>query len=276
MSTEIRERLIALPPTLPDRPDRFEVVRHRVRRRRRRQVAGASLVAVVAVGIGAPVVVASLDDGGAARDGGGIATQSPTTPEVPATPVPTTPVPTAEQTTTSGEPGDDEQVALAEIVTTDGTGSATVDLGDRPAEATGVSVDVICTGAGTIRFTGYGTSNSCPGAEPERAGRLDRFNVLALDSGQDTIEITARAGVTWRVATTYVQTVFTPAPTNANGQTYGNQNEHGTPDLIGVIASNRASGYVYADAYNNPPVGVSRIPVYLSDGLTQVGTFKIG
>ena len=35
---------------------------------------------------------------------------------------------------------------------------------------------------------------------------------------------------------------------NARGQTYGVQNQHGTPDLIAVIATNHHTGYVCASS----------------------------
>lgn len=72
---------------------------------------------------------------------------------------------------------------------------------------------------------------------------------------------------------------------NANGQTHGVANDNGTPDLIAAIATNGKTGYVYAHDLEQPaptalqsgtPPGQTRtIPVYTSDGHTEIGQFLI-
>ena len=63
-------------------------------------------------------------------------------------------------------------------------------------------------------------------------------------------------------------------------------NDNGTPDLIAAIATNGKTGYVYAhDLQTTAPtalqtgilLGETRtIPVYTSDGHTEIGQFLIG
>jgi hypothetical protein len=83
-----------------------------------------------------------------------------------------------------------------------------------------------------------------------------------------------------------------PWPTNARGQTYGSDAdanaETGEPDLIAAYATNGKQGYVLRTDVELPPpsnpseaiaqntVGPRTIPVYLSDGVTQIGVFVIG
>ena len=71
----------------------------------------------------------------------------------------------------------------------------------------------------------------------------------------------------------------------AHGQTYGVANDNGTPDLIAAIATNGKSGYVYARdleqpapttlQFGTPPGQTRTIPVYTSDGHTEIGQFLI-
>ena len=85
-----------------------------------------------------------------------------------------------------------------------------------------------------------------------------------------------------------------PFPTNANGQTYGSDTNanslRDSPDLVAVAGDCGAAGYVKATDLNGPqptsPADALRIqkeqqasppvlPVYLSDGTTQVDTFTL-
>lgn len=83
-------------------------------------------------------------------------------------------------------------------------------------------------------------------------------------------------------------------PTNADGQTYGKAPDaksfEDRPDLIEAVATNGAVGYVLkSDAYLPAPETAEEalemtkaslrgreIPVYGSDGVTQIGVFKMG
>lgn len=77
---------------------------------------------------------------------------------------------------------------------------------------------------------------------------------------------------------------------NENGQTYGSASseEDELPDLIAVIAENGKQGYVYKEDFTgempkSPDEAAELpkesdnivIPVYESDGTTEIGTYKI-
>jgi hypothetical protein len=78
--------------------------------------------------------------------------------------------------------------------------------------------------------------------------------------------------------------------TNENGQTFGQWGESVEAALVEAIATNGQIGYVYAKDLAGPEVEGSLtpekaaqlqpaarlIPVYLEDGVTQIGEFKVG
>ena len=96
------------------------------------------------------------------------------------------------------------------------------------------------------------------------------------------------------VTTTYAAVTTTAWGVNASGQTYGVQNQHGTPDLIAGEATNHRDGYIYATQLNagdcshvkTPKAAVActkahagkvrTIPVYTQNGKTKIGTFITG
>ena len=80
-------------------------------------------------------------------------------------------------------------------------------------------------------------------------------------------------------------------PVNDSGQTYGVQGDSPVaPDLVRVMATNGKEGYAFstelqgpqptspADAAKNfsTPRPSRQVPVYLSDGKTQIGVFQVG
>lgn len=80
-------------------------------------------------------------------------------------------------------------------------------------------------------------------------------------------------------------------PMNSRGQTYGITTDNQEPDLVRVVATNNKVGYSLRTELNGPTpsspeealrwqaeqAGKSRvIPVYESDGVTQIGVFRIG
>jgi len=75
MSDDIVGRLRALPPDLPDRPDRFDQVRGRVLGRRRRRSVVAAVAATVVLSVAIPLWTTSVD-------GGNLATGPLTCPQV--------------------------------------------------------------------------------------------------------------------------------------------------------------------------------------------------
>ena len=86
-------------------------------------------------------------------------------------------------------------------------------------------------------------------------------------------------------------------PVNANGQTYGIEDEHGTPDLIEAVGENEIYGYVkrtdlldegdfigtLEDARDYDKKRLNKeeqneykvIPLYKNDGITIIGKFRI-
>ncbi|MFF1876883.1 hypothetical protein [Leifsonia sp. NPDC058230] len=100
----------------------------------------------------------------------------------------------------------------------------------------------------------------------------------------------------WTATLTWVSARTTAWAKNASGQTYGVQNEKGTPDLIAVTATNGKDGYVYgkdldeidgttaSKSFTTPQQALDwqkthhggDIPVFKSDGTTKIGTFHVG
>jgi hypothetical protein len=92
----------------------------------------------------------------------------------------------------------------------------------------------------------------------------------------------------------YVKQVITPWRTNANGQTYGQMNVYGTPDLVQVVVRKDGhQGYVKASDLNcasgrsvsqSPGDAWSEaaksrnvsVPVYESNGKTVIGSMSVG
>lgn len=94
-----------------------------------------------------------------------------------------------------------------------------------------------------------------------------------------------------------VQSATTDWPVNERGQTYGSevkaQSEADVPDLVSVVATNGKHGYCLNSQLNATPeppktaeeaeammravlCEVTVIPVYESDGTTQIGVFEVG
>jgi hypothetical protein len=193
----------------------------------------------------------------------------------------------------STSPGGTEITGQGPARTSEHTGTAILELGPRPAAATGVQIGFTCLSAGTVSFPN-GSWAECDGADRERADGLppmtDRYD---LAPGQHTITVTADPDASWRITTRYISTRGTAWGVNAKGETYGVMNDQGEPDLQLVVATNGRTGYAYTRDLNNaggpPPtdpaeaaqrngavaVGVP-IPVYQSDGDTVVGQFIVG
>jgi hypothetical protein len=183
-------------------------------------------------------------------------------------------------------PGGNALTDLSTPVVVTGAGSQTVNLGPRPAGVTSINMAFACLTPGAFTFAD-GASVSCGRADSARRSPTATYT-MRLAPGQDTTKITAEPGARWRLVATYVSVKTTAWDTNASGQTYGVQNEHGVPDLIAVIATNHRTGYVYANQLNPPPpktiaqaLAQSHAPpktltVYKSDGKTPIGVFTVG
>ena len=263
------DRLKDLPPTLTDPMDRFEQIGERVRRRRRQQTVVGGVAGAAVLALTVPLATQLLPDESA------IAPGSATTVE-------------------DELLGGTRVTPLSEPRTVTGTGTATVELGEPPAESTGVDIVLDCLSAGTFEYPD-GAGMICSEEDGEELGRASQLGyVVALADGQDSVEIRATDGARWRVTTSYVSTEVTEWGVNAKGETFGVHNENGEPDLIRVIATNGQFGYAYVAEMNaaDGPEPTSpehalkmqeeragamvSVPVYESDGETVIGEFRIG
>ncbi len=149
------------------------------------------------------------------------------------------------------QPGGDAVTALASPVTALGTGTHTVELGSPPAGTTAIAIAFTCLTAGDFTFAD-GAGGSCDRADAARRPAPLVTYTMPISPGQHTTKITATPGARWRLVATYVSVTTTAWGVNASGQTYRVQNQHGTPDLVAVIATNHRGGYVYATQFNPP------------------------
>jgi len=274
---ELRTLLHTLPPELPDRADRFRLVQDRVRSRRRRGAAGGAAGAAVLL-VAVPLGLRGL--GGADR-----------AVDQPATDSTSAPVSPTAVAVDDVQPGGTRVVELGDPVTFTGAGTETVPLGTRPAEATAVRVSLGCLDPGKVYWPDGG--NLVCGADdvisPDADPATQNYGVMELSPGQTAIRIRATAGMSWKLTATYVHTEQTEWGVNARGETFGVENDDGTPDLVAVIATNGREGYAYDDELSEPqpkslPEALAQasaypngrdVPVYESDGQTQIGTFHI-
>ena len=211
-------------------------------------------------------------------------------------------------------PGADRVVLRTPATTVIHTGTATVDLGARPADTTSVELTLTCLSAGTFTFAD-GASMSCnPTDVPPDISPADETSAadatspgqpsgvgsagytLPLREGQTSTTITATAGAKWSLTSAYSTRTPTDWATNAAGESYGitKPDGSGDPDLIAVAAttSTGEQGYVYArDLEAGQPTPTSPeeaatwsqehpptphdIPVYAADGSTVIGRFKV-
>ena len=184
-------------------------------------------------------------------------------------------------------PGGDRVTALASPVIATGTGTQTVDLGPRPRGATAINISFTCLTAGNFGFAD-GASVQCDGTDVRRSTPPVATYTMAIARRRNSTTITATRGARWRLIATYASVTTTAWGVNPSGQTYGVQNQHGTPDLIAVIATNHRNGYVYAIQLNPPApktpaqaIAQNNAPprsltVYESDGKTPIGKFDAG
>jgi hypothetical protein len=194
------------------------------------------------------------------------------------------------------QPGAPVDTPLANIVTATRTGSATVKLGPPPAKSTHLSLILTCRTIGTFYFPN-GSGMSCDATDLRRPfpEGQQASEVAPLTPGQNAVTITTSAHASWTLQAVYVNQVTTPWGTNAADQTYGVQNQKGTPDLIAVVVDHgKAQGYVKASELSCAERGDVKtpvqaltwdkesqnrnisIPAYKSDGTTVIGSFIIG
>lgn len=186
-------------------------------------------------------------------------------------------------------PGGDAVARLGTPTSKDGVGTQLVRLGPRPSGATHIDIEFSCLTAGTFKFAD-GAGMSCTANDVHVDGQpAMTLYKLSLAPGQDSTTIVADEDAGWRLLAAYARVERIPWGVNARGETYGVENDDGTPDLVGVSATNGRSGYVYArmlEPKNRPtspaeaatmvPESRAPIPVYESDGRTVVGEFALG
>ena len=180
-----------------------------------------------------------------------------------------------------GLAGADVVTPLAASVTVTGEGTQTVELGIPPAGTTDIDLTLTCLTAGTF-FTADGASLQC---DRQDAGTGQMGWQLPVQVGQHATVIRAGDAQRWRLTATYAQVSTSDWAVNANRQTYGVANDNGTPDLVAAIATNGKTGYVYAHDLQTtaptalqsgtPPGQTRTIPVYTSDGHTEIGQYLI-
>lgn len=180
---------------------------------------------------------------------------------------------------------------LSEVQTGVFSGNGGIDLGEPPQGATGVAISFTCLSTGTFTFDdGAATTCSTPGEE------LLVTHVLGLEFLVDyRVTVSTTPGAQWTLAANYVRERTTEWNVNENGHTYGVANEFGTPDLIAVTAVEGSAGYVWhtdlddatgaSSNFRSPEEALAwqeerrgktiEIPVYESDGTTEIGKFRI-
>jgi hypothetical protein len=193
------------------------------------------------------------------------------------------------------QPGGPVDTPLGNVVTATRTGSATINLGPPPAKATHLSLTLSCLTVGTFTMSN-GSALICDAADLSHPPPLEEASeVVPITPGNDDITVTTNSDASWRLQAIYVSQVTTPWGTNAAGQTYGEQNQNGSPDLIAVaVDQGETQGYVKASQLNCAARGDVEtpaqaliwdqesknrnisIPTYKSDGTTVIGTFLIG
>ncbi|MFC8524865.1 peptidase M56 family protein [Pseudarthrobacter sp. NPDC057230] len=192
-------------------------------------------------------------------------------------------------------PGSTQITPLASPVTETHTGTATVQLGPAPEGATGIDVQLNCLSPG--RFTlEDGANIICSQADVGTRQDWSGYTI-PLEAGDESITITTSPEARWKLTAQYVDAKTTDWGANANGDTYGAENDNGSPDLVAVIATNGTQGYAYrtdlddangttaSKTFKSPADALAWqesvkgktfiVPVYDATGKTVVGEFVI-
>ncbi|MAM54900.1 MAG: hypothetical protein CMH35_08670 [Microbacterium sp.] len=192
-------------------------------------------------------------------------------------------------------PGGTMTTDLSAAVSGTFAGTGALPLGERPADATGVAVSLTCLTPGTFTFDD-GASVTCTTIDDTTRPTTYTVPVDAITGNQVTIATTADA--VWSLTATWVHAATNAWAVNDNGFTYGVINDNGEPDLIAVVTTDGQPGYVWqsdlndangttaAESFTSPEEAlrwqeqnagtVHHIPVYESDGTTQIGVFQVG
>lgn len=192
-------------------------------------------------------------------------------------------------------PGGTEITELAETTSGTFTGTDALELGERPADTTGVAVSLTCLTPGTFTFDD-GASVTCSTASDSANPTTYVVPADAVTGNQ--VGIVTGPDSVWSMTATWVLAETTEWAVNVDGYTYGVINENGEPDLIAVMTTDNQPGYVWrmalndangttaAESFTSPEDAlrwqeenagtVHYIPVYEPDGTTQIGEFQVG
>jgi len=197
------------------------------------------------------------------------------------------------------QPGADEHASLTAPVAVSKVGTATITLGPRPAHATEAYLTFEPIDPGAYAFGRGGAGVKVESGSPVNGATTYYLRPSELDPGRTSLTITTSSPtMRWSATLTWVSAHTTAWGVNAAGQSYGVQNDNGTPDLIAVVATNGKQGYVFrkaledadgttaAKSFTSPQQAldwqkahgreVAHVPVYRSDGKTKIGVFTVG
>lgn len=206
------------------------------------------------------------------------------------------------------QPGAPIVSALGEPRTELVDASRQVSLTDRPDAATHVRVTVTPLTPGGLSWgtdPGGNSPSATWNADDIASGRAMTWYDFPLDGSTDTLFLSTDLGFEASTTIQYLTYVPTRLAVNTRGETYGVEGgPDGAPDLIAVIAETpgggTAEGYARAadlgafspdhpEQPSNPDEALEwqaerderypdgwEIPVFESDGVTEIGTFRIG
>ena len=187
-------------------------------------------------------------------------------------------------------PGADIVTDTSSSHTITGIGPSDISIGTAPAGTNSLETTLACLSSGTLTWPD-GASATCTAADAAHPGKYS----LAWTPDDTSFHLGATPSTRWRLTYTFSHRQPTSLATNAAGQTYGIDSNNGHPDLIAATATNGRDGYVVAKqlasagACSNAKTPAENVrctedragktvtvPVYESDGKTQIGVFQIG
>ncbi|KQP55619.1 hypothetical protein [Agreia sp. Leaf283] len=194
-------------------------------------------------------------------------------------------------------PGGTQVTPVSSFVTGTYAGTETVHLGPAPDDANGIVVSLHCLTPGYLGLPG-GTVVSCAADDLTGSDAQPDFvyDVIPLtDASDGALIVTAPPESNWTVLAAYSTSTGSEWATNGNGESYGAISETGPPDLIAVRSADGATGYIRrsdleravvtvvansatgaTDGITGAPADAasgSSLPLYDSDGTTQIGEF---
>ncbi|MFF1831147.1 peptidase M56 family protein [Paenarthrobacter sp. NPDC058040] len=192
-------------------------------------------------------------------------------------------------------PGAPQITPVGTPITKNYTGTATVEFGRAPADATGVRIRLTCLTTGSWAFES-GATSSCKSSDLASPSNVTQYQV-PIKPGKDSMTIRTQSDSQWQLTWSFINEQPTDWATNDAGKTYGAQNDKGLPEMVLVKATNGVMGYVNKNeledatgeaaartfktreealAWQEAREGKTfKIPVYDSDGKTVVGEFVI-